>query len=205
MYSQNGWIENPSGVFTEVTNSSGDINNPLFKSNLYLNGKTGELQARTGYIGGFTIHKDMLQSTHGTTPSISLNGITGKLIANDATIRGHIEATSGTFAGSLSAATGTFSGELTAVTGAIGGFNIINSVLKSSNNNLTLDAINALITTGSGNTRIEMGMKNSVPVLQFYKNGTLQYDLGPDGIELKDGGTATINGTTTTTITLAND
>jgi hypothetical protein len=180
----------------------------------------------------------MLQSTHGTTPSISLNGITGKLIANDATIKGHIEATSGTFAGeliaatgtfkgslsaatgtfsgeltaatgtfagSLSAATGTFSGELTAVTGAIGGFNIINSVLKSSNNNLTLDAINALITTGSGNTRIEMGMKNSVPVLQFYKNGTLQYDLGPDGIELKDGGTATINGTTTTTITLAND
>jgi hypothetical protein len=102
MYSQNGWIENPSGVFTEVTDSSGDINDPLFKSNLYLNGKTGELQARTGYIGGFTIHKDMLQSTHGTTPSISLNGITGKLIANDATIRGHIEA----------------------VTGAIGGFNI---------------------------------------------------------------------------------
>lgn len=77
MYSQNGWIENPIGVFTEVKNSGGDINNPLFKSNLYLNGKTGQLQARTGYIGGFTIHKDMLQSTHGTTPSISLNGRTG--------------------------------------------------------------------------------------------------------------------------------
>ena len=66
----------------------GDIDNPLFKSNLYLNGKTGQLQARTGHIGGFTIHKDMLQSTHGTTPSISLNGITGQLIANDAIIKG---------------------------------------------------------------------------------------------------------------------
>ena len=61
----------------KLKNSGGDINNPLFKSNLYLNGKTGQLQARTGYIGGFTIHKDMLQSTHGTTPSISLNGRTG--------------------------------------------------------------------------------------------------------------------------------
>ena len=77
MYSQNGWIENPVGVFKEVTDSSGDIDSPFFRSNLYFSGKSGELQARTGYIGGFTIHKDMLQSTHGTTPSISLNGRTG--------------------------------------------------------------------------------------------------------------------------------
>jgi hypothetical protein len=71
----------------------------------------------------------MLQSTHGTTPSISLNGRTGKLTANDATIKGHIEATSGTFAGELIAATGTFNGK---VTSAAAGKKIIIDPVTSS-------------------------------------------------------------------------
>ena len=128
---------------------------------------------------------------------------TGGATGTNVDLSGKITALVEHFSGSLSGATGTFSGKLEAVTGAIGGFNIIDSVLKSSNNNLTLDAINALITTGSGNTRIEMGMKESAPVLQFYKDNVLQYDLGPNGITLKDGD-ATINGTTSSTITLNN-
>ena len=297
MYSQNGWIENPSGVFTEITNSGGDLDNPLFKSNLYFSGKTGEFQARTGYIGGFTIHKDMLQSTHGTTPSISLNGITGaghlaggniswngdgevtfgpnvtlswnnipdaptipdgvddtyiknliddsyikSIISNqyitgtvdDDYIKGiisddyikatfeeaierdfttkitstyittqHIntlnltslgEVTAGRFSlgngnfvvnaeGNLTAKNVDITGKITATSGAIGGFNIVDNVL-----------------TSTGNDYIEL----SGTVLKFYKNGVLQYDLGPGGITLK-GGDATINGTTSSTITLANN
>lgn len=183
--------------------------------NLILNGITGKLTANDATIKGH------IEATSGSFPSslmtgkltadkINFNGatgtnvdLTGKITATSGTFSGSLSGATGTFKGTLSAATGTFSGELSAVTGAIGGFNITNSVLKSANNNLTLDAINALITAGSGNTRIEMGMKNTVPVLQFYKNGTLQYDLGPDGITLK-GGDATINGTTSSTITLNN-
>ena len=223
MISQNGYVGSSTSTNPSATG---------FTPNLSLDGITGTIHARQGSIGGFELTKNYLQSTESGTSgnkNLILNGTTGKLTANNATIKGHIEAISGSFpsslmtgkltadkinfngakgtnvdlTGKITATSGTFSGKLSAVTGAIGGFNIIDSVLKSSNNNLTLDAMKALITTGSGTTRIEMGMKNKVPVLQFYKNGTLQYDLGPDGITLK-GGDATINGTTSSTITLNN-
>ena len=85
--------------------------------------------------------------------------------------------------GNLTASNVKLTGEINATSGKIGGFNIVNNVL-----------------TSTGNDYIEL----SGTVLKFYKNGALQYDLGPGGITLK-GGDATINGATTSTITLANN
>ena len=85
--------------------------------------------------------------------------------------------------GDLTARNVSLTGEINALTGSIGGFNIEGDVLQS-----------------TGQDRIVL----SGSVLQFYKNGALQYDLGPGGITLI-GGEATINGTTSSTITLANN
>ena len=115
MVSQNGYVG--SSPSTNPSDSG-------FIPNLSLDGITGTIHARQGSIGGFELTKNYLQSTEtgtGGNKNLILNGITGKLTANDATIKGHIDAISGTFAGSLSAATGTFGGSLSAATGTFAG------------------------------------------------------------------------------------
>lgn len=83
------------------------------------------------------------------TPNFMLDMNSGKLIANDAEIRGQIHATSGTFEGAIKATSGTmqdvtatnltvdsgaFSGEITANSGSIGGFSINYSSLGTRDN-----------------------------------------------------------------------
>ena len=161
MVSQNGYVGSTPSVNPSAIG---------FVPNLSLDGITGTIHARQGSIGGFELTKNYLQSTEsgtGGNKNLILNGITGKLTANDATIKGHIDAISGTFAGelsaatgtfagSLTAATGTFSGELSAVTGAIGGFNIEEG---------------KLITTGAGLSGVA-GVGNDNPA--FWAGGTYE-------------------------------
>ncbi len=107
MVSQNGYVGS-----TPSTNPS----DSGFIPNLSLDGITGTIHARQGSIGGFELTKNYLQSTETGTSgnkNLILNGTTGQLTANDATIKGHIDAISGTFAGKLIAATGTFNGQVT--------------------------------------------------------------------------------------------
>lgn len=123
MVSQNGYVGS-----TPSTNPS----DSGFIPNLSLDGITGTIHARQGSIGGFELTKNYLQSTETGTSgnkNLILNGTTGQLTANDATIKGHIDAISGTFAGELIAATGTFNGK---VTSAAAGKKIIIDPVTSS-------------------------------------------------------------------------
>ena len=58
---------------------------------------------------------------------------TGLLQAHNAVVHGTIYATDGWFAGQLRAATGSFTGEITATSGRIGGWQIVDGVLKPEN------------------------------------------------------------------------
>ena len=106
---------------------------------------TGKITATSGYIGdgergwriastaiyngksaldsednGIYIGVDGISISHGGN-FIRLDGGTGSLTANSATITGTINANDGYFAGELRAATGSFSGDVTATSGNIGG------------------------------------------------------------------------------------
>ena len=141
MVSQNGYVGS-----TSSTNPSANG----FTPNLSLDGISGTIHARQGSIGGFELTKNYLQSTEsgtGGNRNLILNGTTGKLTANDATIKGRIEATSGSFpsslmtgvltadkinfngakgidvdlSGKITATSGTFSGSLSGATGTFSG------------------------------------------------------------------------------------
>ena len=117
---------------------------------------TGKITATSGYIGdgergwriastaiyngkpaldsednGIYIGVDGISISHGGN-FIRLDGGTGSLTANSATITGTINANDGYFSGELRAATGSFSGEVTATSGNIGGCLIENGKLQIS-------------------------------------------------------------------------
>ena len=121
------YVANTSGTAINLTNGSIDTKN--FKVN-----STGEITSTSGYIGGWKISNNKLESGSGSSyvrldsqPATSVSSVmwcgaegadnapfrvskAGALTATNATIRGSITATSGSFTGSLYSSNGTIGG-----------------------------------------------------------------------------------------------
>ncbi|KUF38953.1 hypothetical protein AS361_03660 [Myroides marinus] len=152
---------NPSNQFVQLTSLE----------HLAVNNFVAENANIAGFIFKDKVLKSQLPNL--TNPNLILDGVNGKIIANDAKIKGHIEATSGKFTGEINATSGNIK-DVTATNLTVTNLNATNGSIK----NITGDNITINSGTFKGKVIFEDGTSAQDAIDQKIKEGVDSIEVG---------------------------